>query len=748
MSAHGFTGRLAGATARHPWRTIGVWIVVLAGSILLATNLGSVLTEDSDATVQTESAQAQDLVDAHFSTPVPVGAEALTEESEYVLVEGDGTTIDDPAFAAVVDALVTDLRRLPTVVSAVSTLDGVPGLASEDGSVALVPVELAGEGEASDLAAPLVTVVDEANATPGFRVTTIGNGSVWNEVGALAEDTLQRGELLGVSLALVILALVFGALVAAGIPLLLAVASIIVALGLTVVVGQAFELSFFVVNMITMIGLAVGIDYSLFVVQRFREERAKGRDVISAVEHAGDSATRAVFFSGMTVFIALLGLLYAPDTVMHSLGIGAVLVVLAAVAASLTLLPAVLGLLGDRINRAKVPFVSGTTYHEGGNRFWHGVTRLVTARPLVSVLVAGGLLLTLATPYLSLHTGQNFIESLPEQSNARHAWTVLNDNFEVGAVTTSIVVEGDAADPAVTAAVAAMVADLDTDPAYGEITTQVSPDGEVVLIDAVTKLDPATMEARRAVEDLRTDIIPTAFAGTDTDVFVDGEAAWTADYVGVLNQRTPIIFAFVLGLSFLVLMTVFRSVVVPIKAILLNLLSVGAAYGLLVAVFQHGIGAGLFGFQQTDVIESWIPLFLFTVLFGLSMDYHIFLMSRIKERYDVTGDSDESVAFGLGSTGAIITGAALIMVAVFGGFAAGDMVMFQQMGFGLAVAVILDATVVRSVLVPAAMRLLGDRNWYLPRWLEWLPQVHIEGRPDPVPVIDLDELTDPMPELV
>ena len=372
----------------------------------------------------------------------------------------------------------------------------------------------------------------------------------------------------------------------------------------------------------------------------------------------------------------------------------------------------------------------------------------MTARPLVSVLVAGGLLLGLAAPYLSLHTGQNFIESLPEQSNARHAWTVLTDNFDVGAVTTSIVVDGDTTDPAVTAAVATLVADLETDPAYGAVKTQTSPDGAVVLVDAVTKLDPSTMEARHAVEELRGDTIPAAFDATDTEVFVDGEAAWTADYVGELNRRTPVIFAFVLGFSFLVLMTVFRSIVVPIKAILLNLLSVGAAYGMLVAVFQHGIGAGLFGFQQTDVIESWIPLFLFTVLFGLSMDYHIFLMSRIKERYDVTGDNDGSVAFGLGSTGAIITGAALIMVAVFGGFAAGDMVMFQQMGFGLAVAVILDATVVRSVLVPAAMRLLGDLNWYLPRWLEWLPQIHIEGRPDPTPVIEVDEILEPAPQLV
>ncbi len=227
-------------------------------------------------------------------------------------------------------------------------------------------------------------------------------------------------------------------------------------------------------------------------------------------------------------------------------------------------------------------------------------------------------------------------------------------------------------------------------------------------------------------------------------MYVTGDAAWNADYVAELNARTPVVFVFVLGLSFLLLMVVFRSIVVPLKAIVMNLLSVGAAYGLLVAVFQHGFGADLFGFQQTDVIEAWVPMLMFAVLFGLSMDYHIFLLSRIKERYDVTGDNTESVAFGLGSTGAIITGAALIMVAVFGGFATGDLVMFQQMGFGLAVAVILDATIVRSVLVPATMKLLGDRNWYLPSWLTWLPEIHIEGRHD---VVDLRDV-EPVPELV
>jgi RND superfamily putative drug exporter len=728
MRKTGFTGRLARMAASHPWRTIGVWVVVLATAVLLAGRLDGVLTEDGELSVATESDTAASLIAAHFPSDTPL--------QEYVVVEGGERTTDDPAFAAAVRSLEENLRATSNVASAVSYLDGAPGLVSGDQTTALVVVTFAGTGDASDVVAPMLSVVDAANGGD-FRVTTVGEGSINTEFGALADQTLQQGETLGLPVALVILVVVFGAAVAAGIPLLLALVAIVVAVGMTVIVGQAYELSFFVVNMITMIGLAVGIDYSLFVVQRFREERASGHDVVAAVTRAGDSATRAVFFSGMTVVIALLGLLYMPDTVMRSLGIGAILVVVAAVAAALTLLPAVLGLFGDRVNRGRIPGLSGTGYHEGGGRFWHRITGLVTARPVLSVLLAGGILLAAAAPYLDLNTGQNFIDSLPADSPGRHAFTVLTDDFDLGALRTSVVVDLATAGDEVDGAVATLAADLASDPAYGNVTTAISPDGAIVVIDAVTKLDPSTAAARDAVATLRGETIPAAF-GTDAGVYVTSDAAWTTDYVEVINSRMPLIFTFVLGLSFILLMTVFRSIVVPLKAIIMNLLSVGAAYGLLVAVFQHGWGAGLLGFQQTDVIEAWIPLFLFAVLFGLSMDYHIFLLSRIKERYDVTGDNDGSVAFGLGSTGAIITGAALIMVAVFGGFAAGDLVMFQQMGFGLGVAVILDATIVRSVLVPATMKLLGHRNWYLPRWLEWLPEIHIEGVSEPVsPVIDL-----------
>ena len=720
MRSTGFTGRLARGAARHPWATMATWVVALAAAVVLASGMGSVLTEEGELTVVTESEQAGNLLADHFPADDPL--------EEFVVVESPSGSVDDPQVAATVDGLVTELRGLDSVASAVSYRDGVPGLVADDGATALVIVTLQGSGDASELAAPVIDAVAAADAGSASRITTVGEGSVNAEFGSLADETLRRGEVLGLPIAMLVLVLVFGAAVAAGLPLLLAIVSIIAAAGMTVVVGQALELSLFVVNMITMIGLAVGIDYSLFIVQRFREERALGGTVVDAVERAGDSATRAVFFSGLTVVIALTGLLVMPDTVMRSLGIGAILAVAAAVLAALTLLPAVLGLLGDRVNRLRVPLLGRPRYREGGGRFWHRVTELVTARPVVSMVLAGGILLAAAAPFLTLRTGQNFIESLPEDSSTRHAYEVLNAEFDTGVVTTSIVVDAPPGTAGVAGAVDELVAALESDPAYGAVAVTPSPDGAIVAVEAVTKLDPSTDEAAAAVTTLRTETIPDAFAGASVGVYVTGAAAGTADYVSTITGRTPVIFVFVLGLSFVLLMAVFRSLVVPLKAIVMNLLSVGAAYGLMVLVFQHGIGAGLFGFQQTDVIEAWIPLFLFAVLFGLSMDYHIFLLSRIKERYDLTGDNNASVAFGLGSTGAIITGAALIMVAVFGGFAAGDLVMFQQMGFGLAVAVILDATIVRSVLVPATMKLLGARNWYFPSWLRWIPEIHIEGR--------------------
>ncbi|MDH3190105.1 MAG: MMPL family transporter, partial [Acidimicrobiia bacterium] len=472
------------------------------------------------------------------------------------------------------------------------------------------------------------------------------------------------------------------------------------------------------------------IDYSLCIVSRYREEREKGYEKIEAIGRAGATATRAVFFSGMTVVLALIGMLLVPNTLFRSLGLGAILVVVAAVIASMTLLPAVLSLMGDRINALKVRR-RGSLDSQG--RYWDRITKTVMRRPVISMLLSVTVLVIAASSFFSIETGLAGVSTMPDEIESAQAFEVLATEFEGGLTSpVEIAISGDE--------VAGTVANLDAalagNPAFGPISVDPASNGEITVLAVQLPGDVASAESMAVVRNLRADIVPGAVAG-NTEIAVGGQTAITIDLVDQTDDYTPIVFAVVLGLSFLLLMVAFRSVVIPGKAIAMNLLSVGAAYGLVVAFFQVGVGpewvkdiASFLGFNQVEVIEAWIPLFLFSVLFGLSMDYHVFLLSRIKEHFDVTGDNTESVAYGLRSTGALITGAAAIMVAVFAGFAAGRLTSFQQMGFGLAVAVLLDATIVRTVLVPATMKLLGSKNWYFPKWLEWIPNVSIEGRLD------------------
>jgi RND superfamily putative drug exporter len=489
------------------------------------------------------------------------------------------------------------------------------------------------------------------------------------------------------------------------------------------------EMSEFIVFIITLVGLAVGIDYSLLIIHRFREERVRGREKIEAITTAGATASRTVFFSGMAVAIALAGMLIMPDPVFQSFAVGAILVVGATVLAALTLLPAVLGLLGDRVNWLTLPFIGRRGGAESTGGFWGWTTKVVTARPVISVLLTGGLLIALAVPLLNLNLGSTGISTLPEDSDQRHAFDVINEEFSDGVLTADIVIDApDVNDPAVQSGIADLTTSLDEDEFFGTISDiEKNATGDLALLTVAMPGDFSSPESKSALERLRDDYIPAAFDDETADIFVGGPTAETVDSVQTQKDYLPFVFTFVLGFSFLLLLVVFRSIVVPLKAIIMNLLSVGAAYGVLVLVFQEGIGTGLLGFQESPVIESWLPLFLFAILFGLSMDYHVFLLSRIKERYDETGDNTASVAYGLRQTASIITGAALIMMAVFGGMASGELVVFQQVGFGLAVAIILDATIIRMILVPASMELLGDWNWYFPSWLEWIPEIHIEG---------------------
>ena len=591
--------------------------------------------------------------------------------------------------------------------------------------------------EATENVEEVIHVVEAANNDDGFRVLIGGDASVAFENGELNAEDLEKGERIGIPVALIILLALFGAVVATLLPLGLAIVAIIIALAAVGIIGQAFELIFFVTMMITMIVLAVGIDYSLLIVSRFREEMSRGLDKREAVERAGDTAGRTVLFSGVTVVLALLGMLIVPVSFFQSLGLGAILVVIAALAATLTLLPAVLSLLGTKVSLLSIPFLARFTLkapEPSGHGFWVTVTHAVTRFPVVSILVIGVPMIVLAAFYFSIETGLNDVNTFPEKSKTKEAFAVFKEEFSVGEVSPAgflsqaeIVIEGDVNSPQVQEAMARLVKSIVDDPAFPVPPSQeVNPDGSLALLTLPYPGEPNSRAATAKMAILREQHIPAAFDGAPAEVYVGGVTAEAADFFGIVDVYTPIVFAFVLGLSFIILMLVFRSIVIPIKAIIMNLLSVGATYGLLVLVFQKGIGADLLGFQHAEVIDAWIPLFLFSILFGLSMDYHVFLLSRIRERYDETGNNAQAMAYGLQSTGGLMTGAALIMVAVFGGFAAGETIINQQVGFGLAVAVFLDATLVRSVLVPASMDVLGRGNWYLPSWLGWLPDLRVE----------------------
>ena len=501
-----------------------------------------------------------------------------------------------------------------------------------------------------------------------------------------------------------------------------------------------WERSLFVSNIITMIGLVVGIDYSLFVVSRYREERGRGMDKIEAISRAGATASRAVVFSGMTVVLALIGMVLIPFNIFISIGLGAIFVVLAAMAAAMTLLPAILGIMGDKVNALNVPFIGkGQINFEPGRSggFWDKLVRAVMAQPALSLLLTGGLLIAAIVPFFSINTGFAGISTFPDELESKQAFLVLDEKFSFGEVTPAeIVIDApDVNAPAVQAGIERLKELLAADSAFSEPRElEVSTDGTIGLLAVPVEGDTSGEISIAAVTRLDEQYVDEAFAGSGATIYLSGETAFNMKFFSVSSDSAKIVFPFVLGISFLLLLVVFRSLILPIKAIILNLMAVGAAYGILVLVFQKGFMAGTFGFQESDTIESWIPLFLFSILFGLSMDYHVFLLSRIRERYDQTKDKTEAVAFGVRSTGRLITGAALIMVAVFWGFATGSLVGMQQMGFGLGLAILLDANIVRIMMVPAAMKLLGEWNWYLPSWLEWMPDFRVEAfEPDAMP---------------
>ena len=716
------TERLAVSSSRRPWLTLAAWAFALVAAVAVtAAFLGDALSGDEEVTSATDSGRADELLSERLAVERGGLGQGVTE---VVIVRSSHATVDERRFERRVRALAGELQRAGAtqVTGFYDTHERRLVSQRRDATALLV----AAGPDAEDDIGDIVDAVHGADDRGGFDVAITGEFTLEDDFSTLAGEDLKNGELgFGLPAALIVLLVVFGSVVAGLIPLLLAIVSITVALALLALVGQAFPLSVFATNMLAGMGLALGIDYSLFVLSRYREERRHGREKLDAIAAVGSTASRAVLFSGIAFTLAMVGLLLVPHTIMRSLAAGAIVAGLVSVAAALTLLPALLSLLGDRVNALRIPFFGRTAAQEQ-SPFWSRTVRGVMRRPVASLALATGLLLALAAPVLQLQSGEAGVQTLPDRLAAKEGYRALNAEFP-GETTEPVEIVIDAAAPAVEDGIARLRARLATEELFGRPGVERNQAGDLTLLTVPVRGDPLDQDAVDAVRELRSEDIPDAFPDAGVQVFVAGDTAESIDESDTMNGWLPVVFTFVLSLSFVLLTIAFRSLVVAAKAIAVNLLSVGAAYGLLVLVFQEGVGNELFGFPQVDTIESWVPLFLFAVLFGLSMDYHVFLLSRIRERFRETGDNSDAIAHGVGSTGRIITGAALIIIAVFSGFARGDLVMFQQMGFGVAIALLLDATVVRLVLVPAAMELLGQRNWYLPAWLRWLPDVQVEG---------------------
>jgi RND superfamily putative drug exporter len=701
------TGRLARASARRPWLTLGLWAAALAVALPLAGQAEGVVTPEVRNLITTESDKGNALDTLHRSA----GSETY---DETVILTSRSASFGDPTY----DAAVRD------VVRAVEAVDGVESVTpptvdagvADSGRTALVQVETAADVAVVEA---LVEAVDGLDV-PGFELLVSGQESGMLAFSALAQEQLARGELIGVAVALVVLLLVLGALVAASIPLGVAAVSVLSALAMVAVVGRAVELTEAVLFLTTMLGLALSIDYSLVSVQRFREELARGRTPLDAVTVTGSTANRAVLFSGITVMLSLSGLLLIPTTEYVGIALSVIFVAITSVITTLTLLPAVLRLLRHRVNQGRVPF----THPTREPLRWQRAARAVIKRPAVATVAGVLVLLVCAAPLASLRLTTPGPESLPEDFITHRASALLVEEFGRGQSSTTVAVENASAaeDEVVALAMA-----IDADPAF--TGTTVDRRGDVAFLDTGDRYDPADPRAEEAIHRLRDVHVPAALDGTAATAYVTGDQATSIDSIDLLLSRAWMVLAFVLGTSFLLLLVMFRSIVIPLKAIALNLLGAGATFGAMVAAYQWGWGSALLGFPEVEGISPYMPVITFALLFGLSMDYHVFLLSRIKEGYDATGDTAAAVVQGLGRTGRLITGAAIIMVAVFSGFAASDIPELSQWGFGLGFAVLIDATVIRTLLLPAAMVWLGDSNWYLPRWLEWLPQIGTEDQP-------------------
>ncbi len=725
QSKKNIAARAARWSATHRKIAIFGWLAFVVASLFIGGSVGLKELSNSES-VPGESGRAE----------VALERSKLQPNGELVLIQSKQLSADDPAFEAVLADVTGSLGKLSSVTALRSPLNG-GGQVSADGHSALVEFEVPGTADQATekIDESLTAVAAAQKRHPGFGVEQFGDTSANKALEAVFGDDLKKAETTSLPITLVILLLAFGALVAALVPLLIAFSAVMATMGLLALPSQLVPMDPNVSAVVVLVGLAVGVDYSLFYLRREREERHAGRSASAALDAAAATSGRAVLISGLTVITAMAGMLLSGDPTFTSFAVGTMTVVAVAMFASLTVLPAVLSGLGDKVELGRIPFLRRIRGRRAGRSVWGSVVDRVMRRPLAAIVVSAGVLVALAVPALGMHTKDSGPEDLPRDVPVVQTYDRVTTAFPSEGAGARVVVEADdvTAGP-VAAAIAGLRDEASSDRVVnGPVTVTKSADGSVAAIALPTVGNGSDEVATAALERIRERIVPGAFAGVSgAEVNVTGMAAQSKDFGELLAQRLPLVFAFVLGLAFLLLLVTFRSIVVPIKAIVLNLLSVGAAYGVLVLVFQKGLGESLLGFHSNGGVSSWLPMFLFVILFGLSMDYHVLILSRVREGVDRGMSSDEAVRHGIASTAGTVTSAAVVMVAVFSVFATLSILDMKEMGVGLAVAVLIDATLVRAILLPASMKLLGDRNWYLPNALGWLPKVrHSEPEVDP-----------------
>jgi RND superfamily putative drug exporter len=724
----GTLARLSGWCFDHRKRVLLLWFVALVALTAASQAVGSDF-QNKFGGGNTESARAQSFLKAEFPSQAGDTAQIVFETT---------APIRDPANQARIDHAVQQVAALPHVSGVTSpTTPAGQFQVSRDGHIAYATVQL--DKLAQDIpTSDIQKIVDKAEAarTAGFDVQLGGQ-----PISATEQPKFGASEGIGILAAIIILLVAFGSFIAMGLPIVTALFGIGAGVAVVGLISRVLIVPTFGTELAAMIGIGVGIDYALFIVTRYRQGLAEGRDPKGAAVRALDTSGRAVLFAGTTVVISLLGMLLMGEPFVYGLAFGAIAAVLFVMSAALTLLPAFLGFVGTNIDRFKIPFLHVDADPAHNRRsFWYRWSRVIQRRPWPAAIIALIVLLVLALPMLHLQLLFTDAGNDPAAFTTRQAYDLISKGFGPGSNGPLVVaVDLRHVSPAdATAVTAKLEAGLHGAPGVAFVApARPNPSGQAAVVIVIPATSPQSTKTASLVHHLRNDVIPAATGGTGVTALVGGITAAGIDSASSLSARLPLVIGVVVLLSFLLLMAVFRSIAVPIKAAIMNLLSIGAAYGVIVAVFQWGWLGGPLNVGKTGPIDPWIPIMLFTILFGLSMDYEVFLLSRIREEWLRTGDNANAVADGLAQTARVITAAAAIMFCVFGSFVVSDLRVLKVFGLGLAVAVLIDATIVRLVLVPSTMELLGNLNWWFPKWLDRIiPSLDVEGEPEP-PSIDL-----------